>query len=129
MILIVTGSRYLRNRRAFEDAYRKALEGLDVSEIWTGDAAGADNIAREIAEECGAPCRVFRAHWQKYGSMAGPRRNREMVVAAKASGEDVRVLALPLRDVPNRGTRNCIKQAREHGLTVHVVMVSNEEGS
>jgi len=47
----------------------------DPEMIITGDAKGADEMARSYAENANIELKVFYADWNKYGRVAGPKRN------------------------------------------------------
>ena len=46
--------------------------------IVSGGARGADALAERYAREQGYELKVFPAQWDKYGTSAGYRRNKEM---------------------------------------------------
>jgi len=70
---------------------------------------GADRWADEWAHARGVPCERMPARWGRYGIVAGAIRNREMLVKRP----DI-VVAFP----GERGTRNCVDQARHLGISV-----------
>jgi hypothetical protein len=51
---------------------------LEVTEIVSGKARGADTLGEQYAKEKGIPVKEFPADWNKYGKAAGPIRNEEM---------------------------------------------------
>ena len=113
--VIVTGSRdWVDDQRVFrelEDLW-STTEGPFV--VRHGDCpTGADRFASvwcELVYEDVYEIR-YPAEWVKHGKAAGPIRNAEMVVA----GADL-CLAFPLG--ASRGTRNCMRLAREAGIPV-----------
>jgi hypothetical protein len=74
-----------------------------------GDARGADQGA-VIFGAGRAEVIPFPADWEKHGRAAGAIRNRQMLVEGKPD----LVIAFP----GGRGTADCCKQAREHGVAV-----------
>ena len=62
--------------RALDEAWRVHCQ---FDNLVTGDAAGADEIARSWAKSRKMPCRVFYADWERYGKGAGHIRNQEML--------------------------------------------------
>lgn len=78
--------------------------------IVQGGAKGADRAARDWALRLDGPRPItFAADWARYGRMAGPLRNEEMV----AAGADL-VVAFP----GGRGTESCVELARQAKLYV-----------
>lgn len=74
---------------------------------------GADQIAAEVWRSWGLPVEGHPAEIGPNGHVLGPQRNAHMV----SLGADV-CLAFPLPS--SRGTRNCMRLAREAGIQVHV---------
>lgn len=113
MIFIFTGGRDYKNA-VFVDTVVANLD-LDFAHIYVGDCpSGLDFFAQEAAKLTGIKKTVFRADWGSHGKAAGPIRNREMLMAACASGAAVCVFAFP----GGRGTADCVKQAKKLGVPV-----------
>lgn len=74
MKLIIAGGRsyYL----TAED-YKK-LDRIDIAEVVSGGASGADTCGENYAKKINVPTIVFKADWSKYGRKAGPLRNKQM---------------------------------------------------
>jgi hypothetical protein len=75
--VIIAGS------RTFEDyEYLKGcistLDYIEIDEIVSGGAKGADELGERYAEEKRLPCRIIPADWDEYGNAAGPIRNEIM---------------------------------------------------
>ena len=92
---------------------RKPLEMLRVAPppgltIIVGRARGADTIAETIALEMGFAVDPYPAEWEKHGKMAGPIRNRQMLVEGLAQV----VWAFHDDLAQSKGTRNMVLQAR-----------------
>lgn len=114
--ILITGSRDWTNKQAVEDAILDLanwypFQWEDVVIVHGQCPTGADKIADDFAKECGITTDPHPADWDAFGKYAGPKRNKEMVDL----GADV-VLAFPKG--ASRGTRGCMKFAREAGLTV-----------
>ena len=80
-----------------------------------------DMLADGYARELGWRVERFRADWERWGSAAGPIRNRAMVARAVeflAEGSVVEVMGWPMPH--SRGTLDCLKAARNRGLDVTV---------
>lgn len=141
-ILLITGTRHATiadHAHVIQPAILGALgasEDLLPHEIYVGDAAGVDLIARQFAQQRGFGLHEFEANWDEcaaectqghrrkyttgrgtYCPRAGVRRNRAMVRAFVAAGGTT-VLAFPAMDARSSGTRGCIGEARRAGLEV-----------
>jgi hypothetical protein len=71
---------------------------------------GADKMAREFAEWKGIPVKTFAAEWGKYGRLAGPRRNQQMLDEGKPD--------LVVAFAGGAGTANMIALAKAAGVRV-----------
>lgn len=80
---------------------------------------GADKIAADTWAGWGFPVEGHPAEMGPDGRVLGPERNARMV----ALGADI-CLAFPLPS--SRGTRNCMRLAREAGMEVRVFSPRNE---
>lgn len=113
----VTGSRHHRDKHFIEDALDQYLDFVEG--IVTGDARGADAIARQYALEKGLQLIVCEADWDRYGKAAGPIRNESIVIQADT------ILAFPLPS--SKGTWNTVKQARQRGIPVDIYERDHDE--
>lgn len=113
IFLAIVGSRTMKSRVQFDTAVASwiATHG-EPDEIVTGDAAGADAMARAYAKERGIPCTAEVADWAKFKRGAGPERNGRIV------RRSTHMLAF-LGSGP--GTKNSIKQAQKNLLNVTIV--------
>lgn len=80
-----------------------------------GGAVGADTLGEEWLKKHGIPHQVFKPDWKKYGKLAGPKRNRQMLVEGQAEW------ALGFIDYRHRaaispGSSNMIQQCLKHGI-------------
>ena len=109
MYIVITGGRDYKNQQQFNDI----LDLVRPDFIAVGDCpTGADAFARDwIKENLFAGVRLYVADWNKFGRAAGPIRNREMLECSKDFDF---VLAFP----GGKGTNDCVRQARQVGLTV-----------
>ncbi len=114
--VIVTGGRdYQKRSRVYAtlDAARPDL-------VIEGGATGADQLARDWADERGVHRATVPALWKKFDRAAGPMRNTVMVEILKAfsgSGRECVVYAFP----GGRGTASCVSIATDAGLYVEEV--------
>lgn len=113
MRVLVTGSRAWPAPDAVARALAPWIAGHTGSLVIVhGDCpSGADAIARRVATDNGIRHEPHPAEWGRYGVMAGPIRNQEMVDL----GADA-CLAFPLgRSI---GTRDCMHRAKKAGIPV-----------
>lgn len=116
--IIVTGGRDYANRARVYTA----LDGFKPDLVIEGGATGADQLAREWADDRGVHYATVPALWKKLDRAAGPRRNGVMVEilkALQATGCECAVYAFP----GGRGTASCMSIATDAGL--HVKEVSD----
>lgn len=107
MRIVVTGGRDYRNW----ETVRRVLDGIQPDSVYVGDATGLDAMA---AEWCDSRCvshQIFVANWDKFGKLAGPIRNEEML---RKAGRDAIVIAFP----GGKGTANCVREAMKLNMTV-----------
>lgn len=80
--------------------------------ILHGAARGADTLAGEWARANRIPCRPMPADWPRFGRMAGPVRNQQML--DEHPGHVLLVVAFP----GGRGTLDMMTKARAAGIPV-----------
>ena len=116
--ILVTGSRDWTDaetiRRALSEAWHWLGRPRDAVLV-QGEChlGGADKIAADTWRAWGYPVEGYPAERDANGRVLGPERNAHMV----ALGADL-CLAFPLPS--SRGTRNCMRLAREAGIPVRV---------
>ncbi len=92
---------------------KKTLDSIQkesgIELILQGGAKGADALARQWAKETGTHCCTFHANWDFHGNMAGPVRNRAMLLI----GPDM-VVAFP----GGRGTQHMMNAATKEAMVV-----------
>ena len=120
--ILVTGSRDWADRGAVIDALWEAWIDLGRrgdTVLVQGEChlGGADLIAKDVWEQCGLPVESHPAEMGPDGHVLGPERNARMV----ALGADL-CLAFPLPS--SRGTKNCMRLAREAGIPVRVIFTT-----
>ena len=89
-----------------------------------GDARGADKLAGEVAKELGFRVAVFPAQWERFGKMAGPLRNIEML-----DEKPDLVLAFHNDLSKSKGTAHTVKNAQKRGIKVKVISEGDKNGS
>jgi hypothetical protein len=114
MRLIVAGSRTFDNYGLLKymlDYYLQNVKGK--VEIVSGGATGADWLGERYAREKGYSVKVFPADWRKYGTAAGPKRNREMSLFATH--------CIVFWDGKSKGSKSMIEIAEKRGLKLRIV--------
>lgn len=109
MRIVCTGGRDYKDK---ERVYG-TLNLLDPTEIFVGDCpSGADALVREWLEDYPrVNSVVYHADWRKYGKIAGPMRNGNMLEDA---GDETLVIAFK----GGRGTKDCVTKALTKGMIV-----------
>ncbi|MBE4796156.1 SLOG family protein [Streptomyces caniscabiei] len=113
--VLVTGSRDWNNdvavQRALQDIAAEHPEDGELVLVHGACRTGADFIAHEWAVKYGCLIEAHPAAWWKYGRVAGPRRNKEMIDA----GADV---CLAFIRNSSRGATHCADLAERAGIPV-----------
>lgn len=109
MTVIVTGGRDFSNR----DLVYRVLDSLKIEVLIQGGATGADWLAKEWAQDRGVYWESYMADWDSYGLKAGPIRNGKMLSAHPT--------AIVVAFKGNKGTKDCVTQAKGLGMTVLTV--------
>lgn len=84
MRVIVAGGRDFKPTKEHIQWLINILKSLETTEVICGMANGADLFGRQVALKMKIAVKEFPADWNKYGKMAGPLRNAEMVKNADA---------------------------------------------
>lgn len=111
MKTIIAGCRTANDYEVLKDGIRQVVD-WDITEVVCGCAQGADELGRMWAIEHGVPVKEFPANWERYGKMAGVRRNEGMGKYAEA--------LVALWDGKSPGTGHMIQYALDAGLTVRI---------
>ena len=75
MKLAIVGSRSFFDYQLLVET----LQDLDISEIVSGGARGADTLAEKYAKEKGIPVKIFKPDWDGLGKAAGFIRNKSII--------------------------------------------------
>ncbi len=114
MKVLVCGGRNFSDRRALFNV----LSGLEIrgeiTEIITGGARGADELAEEWSRVNQVKRTVYPAKWNLLGKRAGLARNHEMLDKEKPD----LVVAFP----GGRGTSHMITTAKQGGYEVMIAL-------
>ena len=109
------------SRTVTENAYPLLLENLpdNVTEIISGGAAGADQLAEQLAREKHLPMRVFSPDYSDgLGKLAPLRRNTKIVENAD--------LILVFWDGVSHGSQHVVSEAMRLGKPVQLIRVPPE---
>lgn len=82
MILVISGSRHLKDYDCFKKCIDRRLAGTHIELVITGGAHGVDEMGKRWALEGGFPHQEVAAEWSKYRRAAGPIRNKAMIQMA-----------------------------------------------
>ncbi|MGM0460969.1 MAG: DUF2493 domain-containing protein [Fibrobacterota bacterium] len=95
------------------DILCRELDTMNITEIVSGGAKGADTLAERYAAEKSIPVKKFLPDWKKHDKGAGIQRNKKIVDYAD------RVIAF--WDGRSRGTQSGIDFARKAGKDLRVI--------
>lgn len=109
MIVAVIGSRDFSDYELLKDS----LIDINITQIVSGGAKGADSLAERYANENDIPTLILKSDWKKYGRGAGIVRNKQIVEAAE--------MVIAFWDSKSRGTENSIETARKLNKEVRVI--------
>ena len=117
MKVIIAGGRKFDDYKILKREVLFIMDNLDISEIVSGVANGADKLGERFANEFGIPIKRFPANWQKLGRSAGYKRNAEMAAYADA--------LIAFWDGKSKGTKHMIDLAKNKNLKVTVITYDN----
>lgn len=110
MRVAVTGGRHYSDRPRLRAVLDKLHNKAPFLLLIEGGASGADELAREWAQDNGIQVATFRANWTYWGNAAGPTRNQHMI----SQGLLDMLVVFP----GDRGTKNCAHLAKCAGVKV-----------
>lgn len=113
MSVLVCGSRDYRDKIRLYNELNRVFSDDKYSDMLTGGATGADRLAEDFAREHGIPCLSIPADWTKYGKIAGPIRNSEMIAR-----KPLLVVAFSSQATLTAGTADTVRKARACGIPV-----------
>jgi len=107
--VIVCGGRDYENWQHVHSELDNLHKQIPITHVIHGNAPGVDKFAGEWARKNGAQEVVCSANWDKFGTRAGPLRNRAMLKLSHNL-----LLAFP----GGRGTADMLRQAEEGFTTI-----------
>ena len=120
--VLVCGDRNWKDKKRIEEELLKSCKEFDIFSpkdivVIEGGAKGVDSLAGEVAKELGFRLLVYPAEWEKFGKMAGPLRNIEML----EDGKPDLVLAFHADLSKSKGTAHMVKIAKKKGIEVKII--------
>jgi hypothetical protein len=114
MRVLICGDRHWDDCETISNYIKTLPPGTVIIE---GEAAGADTIARIVAESFGLDVIKEPAQWAIYGRAAGPIRNQKMLDEHKPDC----VVAFHNNISESRGTKDMVERARKAGVPVTII--------
>jgi hypothetical protein len=128
MNILITGDRNYDDSKVIEATF-ELISKVYIPEKYTvhhGACKGADILAGTEAIKKGYKVKEYPAEWSKYGRVAGPMRNIEMV---KLKPEVILIFHNDL--TKSKGTKHCVKEIIKTDfkpvLLLNGIVTTNEE--
>lgn len=115
--VLVCGSRNWEDQRIVDWVLDGAVWADVNFTLIEGGAKGADACAAAWARNQDVSHQTFAADWKTHGKAAGPIRNQEMIDI----GQPDVVVAFTDDLEHSKGTKDCVRRAKKHGVPVYVV--------
>lgn len=90
---------------------------LNITEVISGGARGADTLAIKYSKDNNIPCIVFNARWDVYGKRAGYIRNEQMITEGFAEQ------LIVFWDMFSPGTKHMINLAEKNNLHITIIPI------
>ncbi len=117
--VIIAGTRNFSDYPLMKDKLDRLRASIGVFEVVSGGATGADSLGERYANENELPLKIFPAEWNKYGKVAGYKRNEQMAQYAGA--------CIVFWDGKSKGTEHMINLATQYGLKTSIVRYDEEQ--
>jgi hypothetical protein len=92
----------------------EVIEKISPSVVIEGEAKGADEMARDVANALHIPVEAYPAEWETYGRAAGPIRNQQML----DNGAPDLVVYFAVNLETSVGTRDMVRRAEKARVPV-----------
>lgn len=79
MKLAIVGSRSFMDYELLISKIKLFTRGINITEIVSGGAKGADSLAERFAKDQNIKTKIFPADWNNFGKSAGMIRNKDIV--------------------------------------------------
>ena len=128
MRIIVAGCRSFNNFDLMQQALDNFIATTDSSKVTiiSGEAIGADALAKIYASMRNLKCADFVAPWGKLGDAAGPFRNKLMAEYA-LKDEDKKPVLFAFWNGKSAGTGNMIEIAKRNHIETHIIYFDDTE--
>lgn len=111
MKLAIIGSRGFNDINLLNETLNPLVFQIDL--VISGGARGADKMGEEWAERHGIDTLIFPAEWDKYGKLAGFRRNEDIIKNADT--------VIAFWDQKSKGTLHSINLAKELKKPIRII--------
>jgi hypothetical protein len=103
--------------RSFTDysSFKKRIQYINIGEIVSGGANGADSLAEQYAKENNIPIKIFKPNWEKFGKSAGYIRNKQII--------DYADQVVAFWDYQSKGTKHSIDISRKQNKLKHIFKI------
>jgi len=118
LCLLVVGSRTFNEKDKMEQELMRIIGDRKDILIVSGEATGADQLAKDFAIRHDFDYKGFPAEWDKYKGLAGNIRNAQMHRFIEEY-PDRRCIAF--WDGKSRGTKNNFELAKQHKTTLIII--------
>lgn len=109
MKLAIIGSRTFNDY----ELLKKECDNLNIEEIISGGAKGADSLGEKYAIENNIKFTIFKPDWKKYGKRAGFLRNIDIINSCDS--------VLAFWDGNSKGTQHSINLGHKHNKPVTII--------
>jgi hypothetical protein len=112
MKIAVIGSRTFNDYSLLKEKLDEISKSIQITEIISGGAKGADSLAEKYAREKGLLTHIIKPDWEKFGKSAGFRRNQDIINESD--------FCLAFWDGQSKGTLHSIELAKKKGIPVTI---------
>lgn len=133
LAILVTGARKYTNKNLIYDTFVNIIVS-NVSVMYKniilihGGCSGVDTLSGEVGSKLGFEVEVYPAEWKKYGTYAGPKRNKQMIdklLEYKNNGYEIKMLAFHDCIEKSKGTKDCVNTASKNGIVAEIIPNKN----
>lgn len=118
LAILVTGAREYDNKKLIFDTLKKYKDQNVI--LIHGNCQGVDKLAEEVGKKLGFEIECHPADWKKYGKVAGPIRNKEMIESL-IKYKNREMFAFHDNIELSKGTKNCVNQAKKYNIIAKII--------